>query len=842
MKKLKKKDYVNIIILILIFVGIFFWLTKFQFIYGSTKDWNTQHWIIPEYFRNLFYKTKNLIPNFAFNLGGGQNIFNFSYYGLLSPFVLFSYLLPFVDMVYYMMGLSIVIVISSVILLYVWLRNNKFDSKVCFLVSLIFLLASPLVFHSHRHIMFISYMPFLILGLIAVDRLFLVKKKTMLILSMFLIIMTSYFYSVGCLFILFIYGTYKYLNMMRRKEKFKIKLYLKWMIKYLFNFLVAIMMGAILLFPTAYSLFNGRSLGGGSVNVWSLLVPKLNTKFLLYGAYSIGLSSIFVVSLIDNYMSKRKENRFAVCVISLFTLIPLFVYLLNGTMYIDSKVLIPFLPFCCLLLANTFKNFFQKKYDFKKITLPIIVVSFIIIVFSKVKFTLLYILDVSVLLMFIYQYNKKRKKSLIFIPVIVISLVNCLLVNDSDKLVSLEELKKQNINDQVVLVDEVIDNDDNVYRISNQYLPLMTSNRIFNINHYQSSIYSSVSNKYYKNFYYNDIGNEIIYRSYGMLSSVNNVIYNIYMGNKYLLSDAEPPVGYNEVKKGDLLTLYKNDDIMPIGYASSNVMSTEEYEKLEFPYNSEAILKNIILDKSVDSEFKSSIEKVDLNYIVKSNKGTIFKKKDNSIQIRSDKNSEMVLELDKELKNQLLFIKFKVNNRADCKFGDVSITINGVKNKVTCERWKYHNKNYEFDYVVSSNETISELIINFSNGLHEIYDVETFVVDYDKIKEISNNVDEFIIDQEKTNGDYIVGEINVSQDKYFHLSIPYDKGFEIFVDGKKQDYNRSDLSFIGFKIKRGNHKIEIKYSSPLLKEGMLISMFGVISFISICWYERKGRE
>lgn len=841
MRKLEKKDYINLGILIFIFVGIFFFLTRFKFIYGSTKDWNSQHWIIPDYFRLLFYKTKSILPSFAFNIGGGQNIFNLSYYGLLSPLILISYLLPFVDMVYYIIGISILIVISSVILFYIWLHNNKFDSKICFIVSLIFLLASPLIFHSHRHIMFISYMPFLILGLIGVDKLFLCNKRSLLILCSFLIIMTSYFYSVGALLVLFIYGTYKYLNKLKRRQRFKIKLYIKWLLNYSFNFVIAIMMASILLFPTAYALFSGRVIGESSNNFLSFLLPQINVKFLLYGAYSIGLGAIFIVSLVDNFLCKKKENRFMVYVIGILTVIPLFVYLLNGTMYMDSKVLIPFLPLCCLLIGNTLKHFFTKRYDFRKIIIPTILLSFVIISVSKARISFIYILDISTLLIFIHRYDKTRKKSFVFIPIVVFGLINCLLVNNGDKLLSIDDFKEQNIKDQEVLVDEVIDNESNVYRISNQHLPLSSSNRIFDIKHYQSSIYSSVSNNFYKDFYYNMIGNEIIYRGYGMLSSVNNILYNTYMGNKYILSDREVPIGYTELKKSNKLVLYKNDDVLPIGYATGSVISKSDYDKLEFPYNSEAIVKNVVIDKDIDNEFKSDIEKSNITYIVKSNKNTVFKKKDNFVQVRAEDNSKMIFEMDRTIENELLFIKFKVNNRDDCKFGDVSISINGVKNKVTCEGWKYHNKNYEFDYVISSNNPISELTINFSRGLHEIYDIETFTMNYDKIKEISRNIDEFIIDRDKTNGDYIVGDINVSQDKYFQLSIPYDKGFEILVDGKKQNYEISDLSFIGFNIKKGNHKIEIKYTAPLLREGMLVSMVGVISFVSIFWYERKKK-
>ena len=94
---MKKKDYYNYLILTGIVFVIYMILTHFINVFGSDTDWINQHTIIPDYFRQLFYKTGNLIPSFSFNYGGGQNIFNLSYYGFLSPIILPSYLLPFVS-------------------------------------------------------------------------------------------------------------------------------------------------------------------------------------------------------------------------------------------------------------------------------------------------------------------------------------------------------------------------------------------------------------------------------------------------------------------------------------------------------------------------------------------------------------------------------------------------------------------------------------------------------------------------------------------------------------------------------------------------------------------------
>ena len=207
-----KKNTKRVLLLTIFFIFYYLFVTKgCKFLYGSVLDWNCQHYLIPDYFRKLFYETGKLLPNFALNLGGGQNIYNLSYYGFLSPVILISYLLPFVSMKNYIIISSILLIYFSVILFYKWI-STKFDDKISFISTIIFLLSTPLLFHTHRHIMFINYMPFLILGLIGVDKYFEQNKKSLLTLSVFLIIMSSYFFSVGALVGIVIYGIYIYIK------------------------------------------------------------------------------------------------------------------------------------------------------------------------------------------------------------------------------------------------------------------------------------------------------------------------------------------------------------------------------------------------------------------------------------------------------------------------------------------------------------------------------------------------------------------------------------------------------------------------------------------------------
>ncbi len=112
-------------------------------VYGSQTDWSNQHFAIPEYFRTRFYATGELFPNFALHLGGGQNIYNFAYYGLYNPIQLLSYCFPHVTMAVYLQAVSILNTWLSTMLCYVdeKMASGKdvlfpvisvFDSSACY--------------------------------------------------------------------------------------------------------------------------------------------------------------------------------------------------------------------------------------------------------------------------------------------------------------------------------------------------------------------------------------------------------------------------------------------------------------------------------------------------------------------------------------------------------------------------------------------------------------------------------------------------------------------------------------------------------------------------------------
>ncbi len=802
---------------------MFIILTRNTNVFGAVKDWNHQHWVFPEYFRNLFYKNHDLLPDFAFNIGSGQNIYNFAYFGLLNPIILFSYLLPFISMRDYIIGSAIFMLLLGVIFMYFFIKK-KSNSKVAFLTSFFFMMATPLIFHTHRHIMFVDYMPFLIMAYFGVDRFFEKNKKILLSISVFLMIMTSFYYSVSGIFSIIIYGIFVYLN---KIDRFKFKSFVIDGIKFVIPILIGVLLSGVLIVPTMYGLLAGRSGDKSSIDLLSLFIPNLKINNFLYSSYSLGLSFIGFFSLIRSYFDNDKSYKFLSIILTVLLSFPLFAYILNGTLYTELKVFIPFIPLFMILISKTLSNI--NKHDFKYFRLSVFFIS-IVSIFDFQYFIPL-VLDIFFLYICLYLVITNKKILYLLFEIPVIFIFACCF-NFGEKYVKLDK------HDDFANYLEKID-DDSFYRVNIINDNLDSVNRIYKSQYYQGYIYSSASNYNYKDFYYK-IGNNIRHRSYGMLNDSENIFYNIYMGNKYIIKkDGLDSSFYKKINNG----IYEYDNVLPIAYLNYDLMSKNDYSKLEFPDNSYALLKYTIVDEDVKSNYESVFEKIDLDYDVIYNSSNI-----NSYKFNNKKESTIILKINNNIKDKVLIIDFDMNKQESCSLGDTSISINGIVNKLTCKDWKYQNKNNNFKYVISDNK--NELIIKLSKGHFDIDNINVYTLDNKYLKDINSSIDELVIDKNKTKGDFIYGSINASRNGIVSTSITYDKGFNIYVDGDKIDALEVDSDFLGFKIDKGTHQIKIEYKSPYKNIGIIISIIGlillggyfmifIIDFIGLCLQELK---
>lgn len=835
MQKIRKhrNDIINILTLIIISLVIILVLVNFTNFFGSKKDWLSQHIMFPDYLRKLFYDTGDIFPNFAFNLGGGQNIYNISYYGLFNPIILISYLLPFVSMITYIPFSMIICLIVSIVLMYYFLRR-RFDLKVSFVSTLLFLTSGCFIFHLHRHIMFVDYMPFLLMALIGVDKYFDKKIISLLVIAIFLIILTSYYFSVVGLVSVLLYGIYRYIED-KRNDKITVKDFFREGFRFVFIMLIPVLLSCFLLLPTASALLSGRTATNKDISLFGLFIPNFDISNTLYSAYSLGLSAIFIIALIYGIITKKREVKVISIIFSILLVFPIFDYVFNGGMYLNGKAFIPMLPPAILLIGYFLKNVFNNKNKLKIsiiTSLIVVVINLLIFVYKNEFLCLLFVVDMVLLLIFLLISFKLKKNIIFYIYLGVMSLVLVIPTNFSDIFVTKDFYDTLDYEETSDKVHQVLDRDKSFYRMSDQSVKLDKANYIYDVNYYTGSIYSSLSNSYYKDFYNNLINNEFIYRSYGMLTGNNNIFYNFYMGNKYLLNSSNNMLGYKKVADG----IYRNEEVLPTGYSTSKIMSLDEYNSLSYFEKLDAYLNYAIVDGDYSDSYVKKVKDYVPDFEVLESKNLKIEEDKGEYSIKASKDNKLVIKLNNISDSDILLLKFKMLYNSKCSVGDSYITINGVSNKLSCRKWKYHNNNYNFEYSLSGNNTLE---ITFSEGKFRLSNLSSAIYNYNDLVSINDEISPFVIDRDKTKGDVIEGNIDVKNDGYFKLSIPYDKGFEIYVDGEKTTYEVVNKSFIGFKINEGNHNIKLVYVSPLFKEGLVISCVGLVMFLGTLIYYRK---
>ncbi len=976
----------------------FCWLFIGRFgVFGSKVDWISQHSVIPEYFRQQFYETGDFFPEFAPNIGGGQNIYNFSYYGLYSPVVLLSYLFPAVKMGDYIMMSSICMAALSSILFYLWLRSRDLSRQVSFWSALMLELSGPMIFHSARHIMFVNYMPFLIMALWGIDRYFgnpeniadesasgKAKRRSakrgmgrtfsgnpwLYIAGVFLMILTSFYFSVGGILVLSIYGLHRYAQVRReqgireksenlcvcangygvRRKGMREARGLTGIFRYFYEavrfgrdaaaflipVLTAVCMSAFLLIPTAYALAGKRDTVSG-LSFSALFTPDFYDFRLFYNSYGIGLTSFAAVALIAGLFWKKAENRILILSCIAVLILPVFPWVLNGGLYPRDKALIPFLPLFSYVTAlyakrmqiqcrnndgaKSYKNvlgavpyaaviallLWQTGYsisDWTKVltSLPQRLLSGGTISFRQQRALL--ILDAFLMLLFYAVFRWRKNIRYLIVPPTVFLAVFGLSVHGAANVVS-RTLYDRVTNEQIeAAIEETLSSEDGFYRMEqcgSMYEENMANvNRIWSMDQYISSIYSSSYHDEYRNFCRERFGIEEPTRNALIQQASQNPSFRRLMGVKYIvMQDAENgsesrqrqqllDSGYELCCDRDGVQIYQNEDVSPVGYVTENIITRDTYEKLAFPYNQivlehfavteaalgrtydlqqekkrvEEVLSNDVQEISLlfpkekgekwniipvqddknRTVLKNANSKVWLKESTEGTNSTYSKKAESKVDyyeatsyhVKTEGRQEITIRAagaEEFVQPWVLYLQFTVKNAHPSS--DVSIFVEGIKNKLSASTHLYKNENTVFTYAVPMQAGQTEAGMIFDSGEYDLMDIRCFAKQEDHQK-TGNRVygdgkkTGWTLDDKQSKGSRLTGTVRAEKTEWFVTSIPYDENFEVFIDGINTAPRIVNTAFLGFMIPEGEHTVTFVYHAPGLALGKIVAVLGSI--------------
>ena len=845
--------------LIPILIGVIGFYTCLRFkisgnLVPTYSDFQAQYVNLFTYLQNALKGDASFIYSFSKGLGG--NMASTIAYYLLSPLNLLIIFVSQHNIPFMILGIIIVKMGLSGLCMYIFLRYTFKNKSIKLLLFSTCYAVSAYVVNFYFCVMWLDALYMAPLIFLGIKRLVEGKSSLMYILCLTLgIIMNYYMGYMICIFSC-IYFLFEIIMQGRYKNK-KDCFYL------FFRFVIASIlsgvMSMIVLIPMLYDLHGtARAIGNyqGSATLstihnvydyWQLfyrtLIGSFNAKdILIYKSINLYFGLICLPLLYFYFLNKnipKKEKLFSLGMIVFFILSYSFKYINyiwhgfafpNGLNY---RFMFLFIFYFIYMACHSFLYIDSIK------TRHYLVFMFVYMVFMNGMFiystygdnlVAMYIsIGLIVLYLFILRYlgnsknDEKHKNDLTVLVILLV--IGELIFNIYFSLKSYFHITEKEYSDYIEIYGSKIDKykskDDDFYRMNQQDYFTSTAGLLFNYNGVESflSTNNTVSLNFLRlNGYF---ANEIS----SIVDADDHILIDSILGVKYYITKSDCSVGYEKVDSftystmsGDLYglaqsngSICKNSHALPIGYMIDNDWNSygSDIQNVSYLEVSQSIVNSMVDTSRV---YYSPID----------------------IEEHDTYQYKMVMPED----GSRVYISIMYYNMPD------------VLNIYVDDSLMVSSKDYQRSVFALSNERPGEEVtVRFEVA----YD-HPKMGDEDKYLGLvyfyKENIDEVYASLDELNQyPFIVnhitdisiqGKIISTKDKSKLLfTIPYEKGWTVYVDGKESDYECLYETFIGISLTEGEHEVELVYKMPGIKAGFLVCGVGIVFTGMYLYFERK---
>ena len=272
----------------------------------------------------------------------------------------------------------------------------------------------------------------------------------------------------------------------------------------------------------------------------------------------------------------------------------------------------------------------------------------------------------------------------------------------------------------------------------------------------------------------------------------NSILADSLFGIQYNIS--ENPIdkyGFQDVYQKDNLTLYENQFSLPIAFASQSV-----YNDVKF---NEHTLDN-------QASFLNQLANVDFDYF----SPIPYDKTENTddlISVTSSSNEDAAIQYQIEVpENSQVYLSFTNLHFSNDKQKKVDILVNGEKKTFTTDNvfsffnlgYTKEKKTFNINVSFPGNSQVS-----FESSTFYRLDTKTFTEAVQKIKEQPVTV--------STSKNKVFAAYDVQQDTSIFFTIPYDKGWSAYQDGKKIEIKQAQTGFMKVDVPKGKGTITLSF-------------------------------
>ena len=302
----------------------------------------------------------------------------------------------------------------------------------------------------------------------------------------------------------------------------------------------------------------------------------------------------------------------------------------------------------------------------------------------------------------------------------------------------------------------------------------------------------------------------------------NSILADSLFSIQYNISDSPiDKYGFQDIYQKDNLTLYENQFSLPIAFASQSVYNDVKFN--EHTLDNQALFLNQLAN--VDFDYFSPIP---------------YEKTENTndlISVTSSSNEDAAIQYQIEVpENSQVYLSFTNIHFSNDKQKKVDILVNDAKKIFTTDNvFSFFNLGYTkekktFNIHVSfpGNSQVS-----FESPTFYRLDIQTLTEAIQKIKEQPVTV--------STSKNKVFATYDVQQDTSIFFTIPYDKGWSAYQDGKKIEIKQAQTGFMKVDVPKGKGTITLSFIPNGFITGAISSFTSLLLF-GIYNHRRKSSK
>lgn len=291
----------------------------------------------------------------------------------------------------------------------------------------------------------------------------------------------------------------------------------------------------------------------------------------------------------------------------------------------------------------------------------------------------------------------------------------------------------------------------------------------------------------------------------------NSILADSLFGIQYNISENSiDKYGFQVVYQKDNLTLYENQFSLPIAFASQSVYNDVKFN--EHTLDNQASFLNQLANVNFDYFSPIPYDKTENT--------------DDLISVTSSSNEDAAIQYQIEVpENSQVYLSFTNLHFSNDKQKKVDILVNGKKKTFTTDNvfsffnLGYTNEKKTFNIHVSfpGNSQVS-----FESPTFYRLDTKTFTEAIQKIKEQPVTV--------STSKNKVFARYDVQQDTSIFFTIPYDKGWSAYQDGKKIEIKQAQTGFMKVDVPKGKGTITLSFIPNGFITGAICSFTSLLLF------------